>query len=102
MNNTTTLHTDDDGMPDVGVALRAFDIVRRFGAKQEGWYVLDDIRVQPSYDGYTLYLANDDGCLSVFFHHKFSAEFSSQRDYERFLQKLEYIDKTRYGTGGHA
>ena len=88
--------TEKNEVLDVTTALDAFEKIRENGEKVGEWWILGDVRAKPSFDGYTVYMADDNGQLSIFFHNKFAADFESTNDYENFLRKLDKIECTQY------
>ncbi|MDO6460917.1 DUF3081 family protein [Granulosicoccaceae sp. 1_MG-2023] len=81
---------------DVEMALQAFSKVCQYGEKVGDWYVLEGVKAKPSADGYTVYLGDQDTCVSIFFHNKFSTEFQMHSDYENMVRKLELIAATDF------
>lgn len=98
MSERADIITEQDDVLDVTTALDAFEKIRENGEKVGEWWRLDDVRVKPSFDGYTVYMADDTGQLSIYFHSQFAADFQSTADYENFLKKLNKIERTNYHT----
>lgn len=82
----------------VAMALDAFNKICTLGEKVGDWYVLEGVKARPSEDGYTVYLADRDSTISIFFHNTFSTEFKMHSDYANLLHKLQVIESTDFGS----
>ncbi len=78
---------------DIRQALRVFHIIRNNGKKQGNTYSFKNLSAISDFDGYTATLKDDYVCLDIFFHNKFSFQYSNAKDRELFLEKLSNIDK---------
>lgn len=78
---------------DVRKALEAFNIIREQGVKKDAHHQMNGIKVEVGFDGYTVSLYNDYARLDIFFHNKFSFNYTNGKEGEAFLDKLEMIVK---------
>ena len=94
--NKDPFKTHGNEQLDVAMALDAFNKICTHGEKAGDWYVLEGVKARPSEDGYTVYLADRDSTVSIFFHNKFSAEFKMHNDYANLIHKLHVIESNDY------
>ncbi|CUS47964.1 MAG: protein of unknown function DUF3081 [Idiomarinaceae bacterium HL-53] len=76
--------------------LQVFEKIREHGAANEGQHELEGITAYTDFDGYTVYMEGHQVKLSTGFHNTYHLDYDSERAFENFLKKLEYIDKN-YG-----
>ena len=69
-------------------ALVSFNSIRERGVYKDGTYALDGIRAAVGFDGYTVSLSNDHVSLDIFFHNKFSLQYTNRRELELFMDKI--------------
>lgn len=74
-------------------ALEVFGKITTRGTKIEDGHVLNGITAKSDFDGYTIVLCNDYVTLTVFFHNKFTFEYTSVKEREVFLEKMAAIKK---------
>lgn len=77
-------------------ALRVFDLITRNGKRQGGEYLLNGLSASSGFDGYTVTLRNNYVTLDIFFHNKFSFQFSNKKEKMLFMDKLSAIDSKKY------
>ena len=82
---------------DVRQALRVFNTIMEHGEQRGGESHLGGIIASAGYDGYTVTLRNDYVTLNVYFHNKFSLDFSSRQQLMLFLDKLAALDRKKFG-----
>ena len=78
-------------------ALLTFEKIQQYGAKTESGYILDGIRAESDFDGYTAFLKNEYVTLTLLFHNKFEFEYTNQRERNLFLEKIEKIARMQGG-----
>lgn len=76
--------------------LQVFEKIREYGEAKEGQHVLEDITTYTDFDGYTVYMEGHQVKLSTGFHNTYHLDYDSERAFENFFKKLQYIDKN-YG-----
>ena len=86
---------------DVRQALRVFDIITRHGKQEAGEYLLNGLKANSGFDGYTVTLRNDYVTLDIFFHNKFSFQFSNRKEKGLFMEKLNAMDSANYRNKQH-
>jgi len=74
-------------------ALEVFGKVTARGTKTEDGHVLNGLTAKSDFDGYTIILCNDYVTLTVFFHIKFTFEYTSVKERDSFLEKMLAIKK---------
>jgi len=74
-------------------ALAVFGKITSLGTKTADGYVFNGLTAKSDFDGYTIVLCNDYVSLTVFFHNKFTFEYTSQIERDRFLEKMAAIKK---------
>ena len=77
----------------VKVALEVFGKIAARGKKIEDGHILNGIKATSDFDGYTIVLSNDYAKLTIFFHNKFTFEYSSNKERDNFLEKISLIKK---------
>ena len=75
-------------------ALEAFHIIYEQGVKKDDYTLMNGIRAQMGFDGYTLSLSNDYVSLELLFHNRFSLSYSSRSELAQFIDRLDTIRKT--------
>ena len=73
--------------------LEVFGKITAKGKKTEDGHVLNGITAKSDFDGYTIILCNDYVTLTVFFHNKFTFEYSSSKERDVFLERMTVIKK---------
>ena len=76
---------------DVRKALKAFELIRRFGEQEGDEFRLNGISASSDFDGYNLLLKDARVKLHIYFHNKFECNFDSSRALDAFLSKLEAL-----------
>lgn len=56
-------------------------------------HVLNGLVAESSFDGYTIVIKNSNVSLSIFFHNKFSFEYTNTKEKDLFLEKMRVIEK---------
>lgn len=74
-------------------ALEVFGKIVARGTKIDDGHVFNGITAKSDFDGYTVILCNDYVTLTVFFHNKFTFEYSSPKERDSFLEKMATIKK---------
>lgn len=74
-------------------ALEVFGKITTKGTKTDDGFVLNGIQAKSDIDGYTIILCNDYVNLTVFFHNKFTFEYSSAKERDLFLERMRAIKK---------
>ncbi len=75
-------------------ALRVFHSILDKGERHGNEYHLNGLRAESDFDGYTASLRNDYVSLDIFFHNKFAFHYSNSKEKDRFLEKIDAMDKT--------
>ncbi|WP_444900450.1 DUF3081 family protein [Microbulbifer sp. VAAC004] len=84
---------EEESKIDVKQALRVFDRVTREGHKEtDGWHY-KGLTVNTDFDGYTVFINSAKVKLTVFFHNKFSIDYSSDRELQDFIRLLASLDQ---------
>lgn len=77
---------------DVRTALKAFDLIRQHGDKNEdGSFTLYGVTGSSDFDGYNLLLQDARVKLHIFFHNRFECQYDSGSALDQFIDKLEQI-----------
>jgi len=76
-------------------ALRVFQKVLDHGTRKGEATTYKRLDASTSYDGYTVILNDECVTLTIFFHNKFSLDYTSKRALYAFLGKLEEVDRQR-------
>lgn len=76
--------------------LQVFEKIREHGKNEEDKHVLEGITAYTDYDGYTVYMEGHQVKLNTGFHNTYHLDYDSERAFQNFLKKLQYIDKN-YG-----
>ena len=79
---------------DTRMVLRVFDKIRKHGSKENDHYQLEGIRASADFDGYTLFIADDQTELTLGFHNTYHARYDKDDHWELFVKKLRHIDTT--------
>ena len=85
---------------DVRRALSVFSVIcdEGFATKNsEGVSVrtLNGLVAESSFDGYTIVIKNDYVSLTIFFHNKFSFNYSNKKEKALFLDKMKVVEKIK-------
>lgn len=75
------------------VLLLAAEIIRERGQQVDGGYVLDQVKLMISHDGYTVSLSNQLVTLHLYFHNKIGIECQKAKDVDDFYDRLVKISK---------
>ena len=78
---------------DVRKALRVFQKITEEGVKSGDHYTMNGLKALTDFDGYTATICNDYVTLDIFFHNKFSFNYTNAKERETFLEKLNALDK---------
>ena len=74
-------------------ALRVFQVIITDGKHANGEHHLNGLSANSGYDGYSVTIHNDYVSLSIHFHNSMNFEYTSLREKELFMEKLELIDR---------
>jgi len=77
--------------PDIKQALRVFSIITTKGKATDNAHRFNGITARSDFDGYTVSLSNDMATLTIFFHNRFSFEYTNNKERDLFLEKLRVI-----------
>lgn len=89
-----TLGIDDKiHVKEVLEVLEVFGKITSRGTKTDDGVIFNGITAKSDFDGYTITLCNDYVSLTVFFHNKFTFEYSSAKERDLFLDKMTAIKK---------
>jgi hypothetical protein len=75
-------------------AFRAFGVILAEGKRVGNEYHLNGLVAYADHDGYTVTIRNDYVQLDVFFHNKFSFNYSSRKEKSLFLEKINALDRS--------
>lgn len=75
--------------------LAVYDSITSLGQKDGDKYRYNGLIACSDYDGYNITIKNDYVELIIFFHNKFSLNYSSKKERLLFFQKLDEIYKNR-------
>jgi hypothetical protein len=75
------------------VLLLAAEKIRQYGEKQGDNYMLDQVQLLLSYDGYTITLKDQKVTITVFFHNKVKSDYRNMSDLESFYQRVLHISE---------
>ncbi|MFT6387891.1 MAG: hypothetical protein ACJAUP_001263 [Cellvibrionaceae bacterium] len=70
-------------------AFRAFNRITTEGYRNGDEYSLNGLTAHSDFDGYTITIRNDYVRLDIFFHNKFSFDYSSRKERILFLEKID-------------
>jgi hypothetical protein len=73
--------------------LRAFNRITTEGQRNGNEYTLNGLTAHTDFDGYTITIRNDYVRLDIFFHNKFSFDYTSGKERMLFLEKIETMDR---------
>ena len=76
------------------VLLSAAEKIRQHGVKPAEHYVLDQVQLEVSYDGYTVTLKDSNVAITVFFHNKIKADYRKMNELEEFYQRVLRISQS--------
>jgi hypothetical protein len=82
-----------DEKVDIRKALRAFGIITAEGQRTGNKYHLNGLTAYSDFDGYTITIASEYVSLDIFFHNKFSFNYSSRKEKALFLEKIDALDR---------
>ncbi|MCX2780373.1 DUF3081 domain-containing protein [Microbulbifer thermotolerans] len=78
---------------DVKQALRVFNRITREGQKEGDQWRYRGLTASADFDGYTVFIKSAKVALTIFFHNKYSVEYSSARDLQEFVDLLQILDR---------
>jgi hypothetical protein len=78
---------------DISFILSVFDKIKKKGKKWNNSYMLEGIEAGMGYDEYTIFLANSQVTLQVFFHNKYQIDYKNKEQFFGFMKNLEAIDR---------
>ncbi|MCC2605850.1 DUF3081 domain-containing protein [Planctobacterium marinum] len=78
---------------DSKLILAVFEKIRLHGEQSEEGYLLDGVRANTDFDGYTLYLSDALVSLSFGFHNQYHFDYESPEHFEQFYKKLSNINQ---------
>ncbi|NVJ59354.1 MAG: DUF3081 family protein [Gammaproteobacteria bacterium] len=81
---------------DIHKILKAFQKVIKHGTKRNDYHILNGIKAQSDFDGYTVILSNDDVELTIFFHNRYDLKSKNKFAQKEFFEKIEVILKRDY------
>ena len=87
---------------DINHTLRAFNIIREQGVERDGEHHLGGVAATSDFDGYTITMHDDYVTLRILFHNKFELDYSSGRQLDAFIEKLESIARKKSAAGRDA
>ena len=76
---------------DTHLAVRAFQILREKGQPRDGEYHYGGLSGSTDFDGYTVFLHDENVDLTVFFKHRFTLDCSKPEDLEVFKRKVQSV-----------
>ena len=76
--------------------LKVFSKISKHGHVKSNGHVLDGIYAESDWDGYNLFLSNQNVTIRVQFHNTCKVEFKHKFHFEEFLETINKIDKTDY------
>lgn len=79
----------DDDKVNIQNALSVFNIVTTQGERNGEEYHYNGLIAKTDFDGYTVILKNNYASLTIYFHNKFSFEYTSQKEKLVFLNKID-------------
>lgn len=77
----------------VRLVLSVFEKIREHGEAKDERHELEGITGYTDHDGYTVFLESHDVKLRTGFHNTYHLDYDSERAYEAFSKKLNYIEK---------
>ncbi len=80
---------------DVKLALTAFNNILSNGRKDNREYHYQGLTASSDFDGYTLFIKNQNVSLTIFFHNKYKIDFKHKLALNEFYEQLEKIAKKR-------
>jgi hypothetical protein len=80
---------------DVRKVLRVFNKVQDLGTAVEDGYQYKGLTASQDFDGYTIILKDDYVSVTVFFHNKFSLDYTRSATLHGFLEKLDQVDRVK-------
>lgn len=76
-------------------SLSVFNVITSLGQKKDDEYSYNGLTAKSDFDGYTINIKNDYVSLTIFFHNKFSFEYTNEKEKLNFLSKLNEIDNLK-------
>lgn len=80
---------------DVRKVLRVFNKVQDLGTEKDDGYQYKGLTGSQDFDGYTITLKDDYVTIRVFFHNKFSLDYTRSSSLQSFLEKLDQVDRVK-------
>lgn len=75
--------------------LEAFNTIIDKGHKEQGYYLLDDVKAWHDYDGYSCYISYNKVEMTLMFHGKYLLDYKNEGLLESFIKKVLQINKGR-------
>jgi hypothetical protein len=76
-------------------ALYAFNRIITEGYRNGDEYSLNGLTAYTDFDGYTITIRNDYVRLDIFFHNKFSFDYTNSKERMLFLEKIDIMDRKK-------
>jgi hypothetical protein len=76
-------------------ALHAFNRIITEGYRNGDEYSLNGLTAYTDFDGYTITIRNDYVRLDIFFHNKFSFDYTNSKERMLFLEKIDIMDRKK-------
>ena len=80
---------------DVRKVLRVFNKVQDLGTAVGNGYQYKGLTANQDFDGYTIILKDDYVSITVFFHNKFSLDYTRSAMLHAFLEKIDQVDRVK-------
>jgi hypothetical protein len=80
-----------EGDIDTHLAVEAFQSIRKHGQQIDGEFHYGGLFGSTDFDGYTVFLRDQNVELTVFFKHRFSLVYSKSEDLDLFKRKIEAV-----------
>lgn len=77
---------------DIKLAMRVFNKIQTHGIKTHDGHMYEGFEAISSYDGYTIFLKNNEVDLFIYFHSNYNIHYETMNDVEKFMHQLEQID----------
>ena len=84
-----------EGDIDTHLAVEVFQTIRKHGEKRDGEFHYGGLSGSTDFDGYTMFLRDQNVELTVFFKHRFSLVYSKSEDLDVFKRKIEAVISSR-------
>jgi sRNA-binding regulator protein Hfq len=80
------------GLIDTHQAIRVYQKIRDHGTKTATEYSLNGLNGSTDFDGYTVFLNDENVTLNVYFHYKYTLNYKYPQALEAFIEKMRLID----------